>query len=248
MARGWIKFDKNLPEKPEVWQIASELNLDPDAVVGKLMRVWTWFDENAVGCHAPSVTKKILERDVGVTGFCQAMINAGWMLDEDNLISLPNYDRHNGESAKQRALATERKAKQRTQDVTEMSRSHRDKCVTREEKTLLTPPTPSCETPKKKAQDEQEIPEFFKAEWDEYVQMRKEKRSKLTPTTVKRLLKKLAQYPPEVARAMLLKSVEKGWTGVFGPEDGAVDKNTIAPRTAMSDDKWNVHNMKGDAR
>lgn len=100
----------------------------------------------------------------------------------------------------------------------------------------------------KKTKTEPEIPEAFRVEWEEYAQMRKEKRCKLTPTTVAKLLKKLSKYPPEVARGMLAKSVEKGWTGVFGPDDGSSEKGAGVPRTAMSDDKWNVHNIKGDAR
>lgn len=233
MARGWIKFDKNLPEKPEVWQIASELNLDPDAVVGKLMRVWTWFDENAVGCHAPSVTKKILERDVGVTGFCQAMINAGWMLDEDNTISLPNYDRHNGESAKQRALATERKAKQRTQNVTEMSRSNRDKSVTREEKTLLTPPTPSFEPEKKTKR-------FVKPTVEEVIEHCREKGYTFDARSFH------AFY--EAKGWVVGKSPMKDWRAACVTWARRDASNQSSTPTQMSDDKWNVHNMKGDAR
>jgi hypothetical protein len=39
MAGNWIKFDTSTSDKPEVWAIAESLGIDPDAVVGKLLRV-----------------------------------------------------------------------------------------------------------------------------------------------------------------------------------------------------------------
>lgn len=120
MAGDWIKFELATPRKPEVWQIAAQLNLDPDAVVGKLLRVWGWFDQQTENGNAPIVTKTLLDREVGVTGFCDAVISVGWMLQNDNAISLPNFDRHNGKTAKNRAVTAKRvaehKAKQKSND------------------------------------------------------------------------------------------------------------------------------------
>ena len=106
----WSKFDTAPPDKPEVWLIADCLKIDPDAVVGKLLRVWAWFDDHSVDGNAPSVTKKLLDRAVGVEGFCDAMLSAGWMTDDGELISLSNFDRHNGKTAKDRALTAIRVA------------------------------------------------------------------------------------------------------------------------------------------
>ena len=127
MAGDWIKFELSTIDKPEVWAIATALDLDPDAVIGKLLRVWRWFDLQSRDGHAPTVTKKLLDRDVGVTGFCDAMVSAGWMTDSGSQISIPNFERHNGKSAKERGLATKRKQAER-------SRLERDTSVTREEK------------------------------------------------------------------------------------------------------------------
>jgi hypothetical protein len=113
MSADWIKMQKSLPEKPEVWAIAAALNLDSDSVVGKLFRVWSWFDEHTQDGNAPSVTKFILDKAVGVNGFCDAMISACWMMEKKQRISLPNFGRHNGKTAKNRALTNERVAKSR---------------------------------------------------------------------------------------------------------------------------------------
>jgi hypothetical protein len=124
MAGDWIKLEIATSDKPEVWQIGESLGIDPDAVVGKLIRVWAWFDQqtldgNAKGNatsvttgNAASVTKSatmaLLDRKVGVTGFCAAMISVGWMLDDSGALTLPNFDRHNGKTAKTRALTAKR--------------------------------------------------------------------------------------------------------------------------------------------
>lgn len=118
MAGDWIKFEIVTPDKPEVWELADKLNLDPDAVVGKLIRMWIWFNTQTENGHASSVTKKIIDRDVGVTGFCNSVISAGWLSEKNGEISIENFDRHNGSSAKSRALNQKRKAKQRHAEVT----------------------------------------------------------------------------------------------------------------------------------
>ena len=45
MAGDWLKFEKVTMDKPEVFEMAGILGIDPDAVVGKLLRVWSWFDD-----------------------------------------------------------------------------------------------------------------------------------------------------------------------------------------------------------
>ena len=110
MAGDWIKFEIATPDKPEVWQIAETLSIEPDAVVGKLMRVWSWFDQQTELGNAPSVSKMLLDRLVGVTGFCKAVIDSGWMNDDGKVLTLPHFDRHNGKTAKNRALTAKRVA------------------------------------------------------------------------------------------------------------------------------------------
>ena len=110
MAGDWLKVETATPDKPEIWSIAEQLGIDPDAVVGKLFRVWAWFDQQTENGNAPTVTKMLLDRKVGVTGFCDAVIQSGWMTETDSL-TLPNFDRHNGQTAKNRALTAKRVAK-----------------------------------------------------------------------------------------------------------------------------------------
>jgi len=110
MAGDWIKFELTTLDKPEVCQIADLADIDSDAVVGKLLRVWGWFDQQTENGNAPSVSKRLLDRLVGVTGFCEHMKFVGWMTEEDGVISLPHFDRHNGKTAKNRLLTAKRVA------------------------------------------------------------------------------------------------------------------------------------------
>ena len=110
MAGDWLKFDKATPEKQEVFAIASSLNLDPDTVVGKLMRVWSWFDTHTENGNAAGVTPALLDRCAGVTGFVAEMQKVGWIVVKTDGVSLPNFTRHCGKTAKTRALGASRSA------------------------------------------------------------------------------------------------------------------------------------------
>ena len=109
MADFWIKVEKSTPDKPEIFEIAQSLDIDPDAVLGKLIRVWAWLDSNSENGHIKSVTDVLIDRLTTCSGFADAMKKAGWL--DDGVI--PNFDRHLGESAKKRAKDSERKRKSR---------------------------------------------------------------------------------------------------------------------------------------
>lgn len=122
MAELWVKIEKSTPDKPEIFEIAAELDIDPDAVLGKLVRVWCWVDSNSADGHIKSVTHVLIDRLTGHKGFAQAMETCGWLTKTE----IPNFHRHLGESAKKRAKDAERKRKSRnvskgghTESVTE---------------------------------------------------------------------------------------------------------------------------------
>ena len=72
--------------------------------------MWGWFDQQTENGNAPSVSKKLLDRMVGVIGFCEHMKSVAWMIELDGVISLPHFDRHNGKTAKNRLLTAKRVA------------------------------------------------------------------------------------------------------------------------------------------
>lgn len=107
----WLKFDTATPEKPEVFAITLALGWeDPDLTVGKLLKVWRWFDLHSVDGNAKSVTLALLDRLIGVTGLSQAMVDVGWLVVSSDGLTLPNFEMHNGKTAKDRALTAKRAA------------------------------------------------------------------------------------------------------------------------------------------
>ena len=104
----WIKVENCTPDKPEIFRIADQLGIDPDAALGKLIRVWIWADSQTYDGNASSVTQSLLDRVAGVTGFASAMISAGWLSEIEDGFVFVNFDRHNGQTAKTRALTSKR--------------------------------------------------------------------------------------------------------------------------------------------
>lgn len=65
---------QNPPKKTEVLAITAKMGwTDPDLTVGKLFRVWDWFDQHTVDGNAQYVTETLLDSILGVTGFAKAM-------------------------------------------------------------------------------------------------------------------------------------------------------------------------------
>jgi hypothetical protein len=115
MAGEWLKFESNLPEKPETMAITAAMGWDDtDLTVGKLMRLFRWFDQQTVDGNAVGVTTALLDKHIGVPGFVQAVINVRWLEVTEGGLALRNFDRHNGETAKSRALTAKRVAKHRS--------------------------------------------------------------------------------------------------------------------------------------
>lgn len=142
MAGDWLKFEKCTLEKPEVFQIAATLGIDPDAVVGKLLRVWNWYDDQSRDGQASVSVLSLLDRYCGVNGFINAMKSVGWMIEKDGFLILPKFDRHNGTPAKSRALGKNRQQVSRSchanSNAASVTKTHqeRDESVTREEKRI----------------------------------------------------------------------------------------------------------------
>ena len=133
MPGDWIKVECATPDKPEVYAIANMLDIDPDAVTGKLVRLWSWMDQQSLDGHAPGVTHAAIDRIANATGFGESLDAVGWSVTDGLGITFLHFGRHNGQSAKSRALASRRKAAQRAREererlvrVAEESRRERD--------------------------------------------------------------------------------------------------------------------------
>ena len=216
MAGDWIKLQKDTPDKPEVLAIAARMNLDPDAVVGKLIRIWSWFDTHTIDGNASSVTFALLDRLAGVTGFAEQMTFVGWLDQKGHLLTLPNFEYHNGETAKKRALGKNRQEKRRSND--ESNANSNASSVTkalpekrREEKSI-----------KENKEDATSVafvlPDWIEKEtWDAFVQMRKRIGKPPTDYAKKLIVNKLVRFKAngQDIKQVLEKSITSSWQDVF---------------------------------
>lgn len=250
MASNWIKVEVITPDKPEIYHLAERLSLDPDAVLGKLIRLWVWADQQTIdgnaNCNAVSVTKNAIDRITFATGFADALISVGWLTECDGKLSIPNFERHNGESSKKRALTNKRVTK-----VRETSRKCNAASVTEsdqkalpeeeEEKELkdLTPPKPSpvgrAETgggePVKKNRAEKfnplnvELPDWLPATlWAEWVKFRRALGKPVkTPQGATGAVRKLDDYRQQgiLPEVVIRHSIANEYRGLFAPDSGS---------------------------
>lgn len=114
----WIKYESSLPTKPEVAELADILGMSRYEVVGRLMAVWAWANEQTQTGHARSVTESFLDELHGARGFAKALQKVGWLRVTDKGISFPHFDRHMSQTAKRRALTAVRVKRCRNAQVT----------------------------------------------------------------------------------------------------------------------------------
>lgn len=129
MAGDWIKMRADLFTHPKVVRMSSALKADNLRTVGGLMSAWCLFDAHSVDGILHGYSSATLDDHLRWPGFSAAMIAVGWLADDGESLSLPEFEAHNGQSAKRRAQDADRK-----QAVRKMSAPEADKVRTREEK------------------------------------------------------------------------------------------------------------------
>lgn len=132
MAGDWIKMGTGLATHPKVIRMASALNADerPDRlrVIGGLHAVWCLFDAHSEDGKLVGYDPAVVDELIGWQGFSAAMIKVEWMAVDGESLVLPEFDTHNGASAKRRAMEADRK-----RAVRKASASDADKKRTRGE-------------------------------------------------------------------------------------------------------------------
>lgn len=129
MAGDWIKMRVDLASSPKVVRIASALCADRLRVIGGLHAVWSLFDAHSSDGVLDGYTTDAMDELIGFRGFAAAMVSVGWLLDDGDALRATRFDEHNGQSAKRRAMETERKRNERN-----VSASDADEKRSREEK------------------------------------------------------------------------------------------------------------------
>ena len=132
MAGDWIKMRIDLRSNPKVVRMASALKADRLRTVGGLYSAWCLFDVHSVDGFMEGYTLELLDEEIGIPGFAEAMKSVGWLAETAQGIEMPRFDTHNGQSAKRRAQDADRKREERK--ILNPSADEADKKRTREEK------------------------------------------------------------------------------------------------------------------
>lgn len=210
---------RRLGESTEVLNIAETLNRDPDTVVGKLLRFWSWITEETEDGNAPGVTFAFLDRYVGVPGFSKALAKEGWLKHDADHLVVPDFDKYLSRSAIGRIQSGFRVEKHRRKSVTEK----RYKC------NAVSTSTSNSTSQDRKGSGKPDLralaqdamtsevlrTDEFAAVWYTWTVHRVEIGKRLTPTSVKQQIKKLEAMGHDRAIAAIEHSIASGYTGIY---------------------------------
>jgi len=234
MAGDWQMIRLDLHEDPAVIQITATCDglVDEDHTVGKLARLWAWANAQTRDGNASGVTILWLDRYIGVTGFAEAMIFAGWLQANGDTITFPKFDRWMSDSAKTRAKTRKRVEKHRNAPTVTKALPEKR----REEKRIRKKKDPPTPLTRKRTYDptkttipaELQTAPFLEA-WDLWCEDRRARGKKLTEAAVRLQMKKLVAMGSDRAVAAIKNTIEKQWTGIREPEpERQSDGRTLA--------------------
>ena len=124
MAGDWIKLEHATAYKPEVAQAAELLGISRREMVGVLVDYWIWLDQNVDESRNGIVThmsRKSVDVVFNCAGLAAVLERIGWAQfdDKDSTLTVVNWGRHNGNTAKSRALNRDRQERYRNASVTQ---------------------------------------------------------------------------------------------------------------------------------
>jgi hypothetical protein len=113
MAGDWLKMRHDLADDPSVIRVAADLSIDEDLVIGKLFRLWSWADRHTTEGQAEGIGMVWVDRLTRCEGFGAALERAGWLEKTAGGLLFPRFHRHCSDTAKARALASDRMKRSR---------------------------------------------------------------------------------------------------------------------------------------
>lgn len=116
MAGDWIKVEKLTPDKPEIAILARKLGISIGDAFLQWFRVYAWADGVTCPGFVPNLSLADVDqlaRAMPRTAEHLASKEISWMREGADGVHFSKWDRHNGKSAKSRALEQEKKRNQR---------------------------------------------------------------------------------------------------------------------------------------
>lgn len=111
----WIKVLNTLPRSRAVFALARALKCKRHAALGLAIEWLCWLDENSSDGETGMLDAEISDM-LGWQGAAEALSSIGWISHgEDGCVVAVDFEAHNGESAKKRAMDAKRKERERLQ-------------------------------------------------------------------------------------------------------------------------------------
>jgi hypothetical protein len=235
VALDWIKIECALPDKPELLLIAQHCGLELDCALGKLVRLFVWYDKHLTQGDDPRVTRAMIDEVTRTRRFAESMVACGWLTDgPESSVRIEKFERHNSKSAKHRALTALRQKNFRNsrqlktaQESPEIIHSHDDSVTKRRERKQPNPKSKSAgnedegNEPGVTAKAEvPALPDWLPADaWQSFVAMRVKIKKPLTDEAIRIAVQRLAKFRAagHDIREVLENSVLGSYQGLFEP-------------------------------
>jgi hypothetical protein len=145
MAGEWIPIDCNLGTKPEVLELVDETGVPVEAVVYRLIQLWSWAALNTADGTIRGTPRRLASVAGGDEAFWLAVERVGWLTFVNGTVVVEGWDKRFSRAAKARSenalrACAYRARKARPQDSTGQER--------REEEDIPAAPVPTSKPPK----------------------------------------------------------------------------------------------------
>lgn len=104
----WIKLQTSLPKSAKLLVLAEVLRVKRAEALGLAMEWFCWLDEQCTD-GSTGMTPRMVNEVIGHKRFVDGLVAIGWAeLDADGRVCVVDFDAHNGQSAKARAMTARR--------------------------------------------------------------------------------------------------------------------------------------------
>jgi hypothetical protein len=245
----WIESHQQLPRHPKLANLASKLGIHKGMAFWHLHNLWYWALDYASDGHVGKYNSAEIADAADWRGdpvaFWDALKACRWIDPEtDNLHDWHDYaGKLCDERERNRDRMREARAAQKLRNV-------QHTCNTRAENGIGTcgATVPNSTVPNSTVPNPTNTPsavvipsslntDRFKKAWEEWDKFRREKRQRLTPSTVAKQMAKLEEWGEPKAIQSINNSIAAGWTGLFEPKNGRDENTYIAtpPRPFVED-------------
>jgi len=105
----WIKVDVTTCDKVKIIHIARACGVRVNEAFGAWFRLWAWFDGVTEDGRLDFLRPEDCDAKAGLNGIGAALADVGWIEFGERGAIIIGWEKHNGKSAKKRALAADRK-------------------------------------------------------------------------------------------------------------------------------------------